>query len=217
MQSLQRCISSLASLGSTSVSRQQLKYVLPKAISPMASIHSSAICEKYQEPRKFLRHNKTIFPVQAPDEERRPAYVCHMKSNLKYSLKKMWYLACLVRGMSVDEAIKQLSFQTRKGSAMIKETILEAQQLAVEEHNVEFKSNLWVAESFATKGIVIKGLRRHARARIGEVRYGYVHYFVRLEEGTPPENYYLPAPKGTEELLEDWKEKMRKRKIYNSL
>ena len=58
----------------------------------------------------------------------------------------MWYVACFVRGMSVDEAIKQLDHLNDKGAAYVKETILEAQRLAVEEHNVEFKSNLWVGK-----------------------------------------------------------------------
>ena len=58
----------------------------------------------------------------------------------------MQYVAWLVRGMSVDEAIKQLDFVLKKGGAMVKETILEAQKLAVEDHNVEFKSNLWVGK-----------------------------------------------------------------------
>jgi large subunit ribosomal protein L22 len=58
----------------------------------------------------------------------------------------MWYIAIFVRGMSVDEAIKQLSFIPKKGAVHVKEAILEAQRLAVEKHNVEFKSNLWVGE-----------------------------------------------------------------------
>ncbi|XP_015176078.1 PREDICTED: 39S ribosomal protein L22, mitochondrial [Polistes dominula] len=165
----------------------------------------------------FLDYNKTFFPIQSPDEERRPAYVCHMKANIKYSLKKMWYIASFVRGMTVDEAVKQLSFMHKKGAMIVKETILEAQELAVLQHNVEFKSNLWVAESFTTKGIVVKGIRRHARARIGEIRYMYVHYFVRLEEGKPPKNYYLPVPKTGEQQIEKWLKEMRMRKIYNSL
>lgn len=48
--------------------------------------------------------------------------------------------------MSVDEAVKQLSFLYKKGATIAKEVILEAQRLAVEEHHVEFKSNLWVGE-----------------------------------------------------------------------
>lgn len=58
----------------------------------------------------------------------------------------MWYVACFVRGMSVDEAIKQLSFLKKKGAAIAKDAILEAQRMAVEEHNIEFKSNLWVGK-----------------------------------------------------------------------
>lgn len=56
----------------------------------------------------------------------------------------MWYIACLVRGMTVDEAVKQLSFVNKKGAAYVKEAILEAQELAVTSHNVEFRSNLWI-------------------------------------------------------------------------
>jgi len=58
----------------------------------------------------------------------------------------MWYIACMVRGMTVDEAVKQLNFVLKKGAVAVKETILEAQQMAVEKHNVEFKSNLWVGK-----------------------------------------------------------------------
>lgn len=58
----------------------------------------------------------------------------------------MWYIASFVRGISVDEAVKQLSFLKKKGAAIAKEVILEAQKIAVEEHDIEFKSNLWVGQ-----------------------------------------------------------------------
>lgn len=129
----------------------------------------------------------------------------------------MWYVAQLVRGMSVDEAVKQLSFVLKKGATAAKEAILEAQEIAVRQHNVEFKSNLWVSDSFSTKGKYYKGIRRHARMRVGHVQYKHCHYFVTLEEGKPPANYYLPAPMTPEEQLNNWIEKLRKRKVYNSL
>ncbi|GAB0087003.1 39S ribosomal protein L22, mitochondrial [Sergentomyia squamirostris] len=165
-------------------------------------------------PLKWENYNKKIF---LPEEGvHRPAYVCHVKKNIKYSPKKMWYIASLVRGMSVDEAVKQMSFVLKKGATDVKATILEAQQMAVEKHNVEFRSNLWVAESFVGKGPYFKGVRRHARKRIGRVEYKHCHYFVRLEEGPPPENYYTPnlTP---EEQLDKWMDKMRNRKITGSL
>ncbi|XP_043249156.1 39S ribosomal protein L22, mitochondrial [Colletes gigas] len=187
---------------------------------PSSNIHGSPILDgrnSDEEQSKFLKYNEIIFPPQKEGEEKRPGYVCHMKKNIKYSQLKLWYIACFVRGMSVDEAVKQLSFMTKKGAAIVKEIILEAQQMAVDEHNIEFKSNLWVAESFATKNKVIKGMRRHARGRIGEIRYKYSNYYVRLEEGKPPKHYYAPEPKDGEELLQDWLDKMRRRKVHNSL
>lgn len=67
------------------------------------------------------------------------------------------------------------------------------------------------------KGIVVKGFRRHARRRSGKVEYFHCHYFVRLEEGTPPKHYYQNVPKEAHEQLDNWLQMMRKRKIHNSL
>lgn len=145
-------------------------------------------------------------------------YVCHVRKNIKYSPSKMWYVASMIRGMSVEEAIKQLTFINKKGAAIVKEVLLEAQDLAVQDHYVEYKSNLWVAESFATQGIVIKGIRRHAKARPGIVHYRHCHYFVRLEEGSPPKHYFLDrVEKTTQEHLSEWIGEMRQRRIPGSL
>lgn len=83
----------------------------------------------------------------------------------------------------------------------------------------EFPELLWhfSAESMVGKGAVIKGLRRHARKRPGIIEYFHCHYFVRLEEGTPPKHYYQNVPKEPHEQLEDWLKQMRQRKIIKSL
>ncbi|GLH01073.1 39S ribosomal protein L22, mitochondrial [Gryllus bimaculatus] len=167
---------------------------------------------------KWLHYNKKIYPPQTPDEEPRSAFVCHVKRNIKYSPWKMWYIACLVRGLTVEEAVKQLTFINKKGAGIAKDTILEAQELAVSQHNVEYKTNLWVAESFVGKGHVVKGFRRHARARFGKVEYFHCHYFVRLEEGTPPEHYYYHTrPLTGSEMLDNWLQEMRNRRIFGGL
>lgn len=67
------------------------------------------------------------------------------------------------------------------------------------------------------KGKVFKGFRRHARGRYGVVEYKHCHYFVRLEEGAPPKNYYLPEPQTPTEQFESWLQQMRSRKVINSL
>lgn len=73
-------------------------------------------------------------------------YVCHMRTNIKYSPDKMWYIASFVRGMSVDEALKQLSFVLKKGAIDVKEVIQEAIEMAQKSHNVEYKSDLWIGK-----------------------------------------------------------------------
>lgn len=187
-----------------------------------AHFHCSTVDQAWSKPKNscghWLHYNKKVYPPQKPDEEPRPAYVCHVKKNIKYSPWKMWYIACLVRGLTVDEAVKQLTFINKKGAAIAKQTILEAQELAVAEHNVEYKTNLWVAESFVGKGLVVKGFRRHARMRVGVVEYFHCHYFVRLEEGKPPEHYYYhKRPLTGQEMLDNWMKEMRERKIVGSL
>ncbi|XP_011296933.1 39S ribosomal protein L22, mitochondrial [Fopius arisanus] len=221
MQSLRRCIQTLTS--TCKFNGNNVPFV--RTITPASTIHttSSRFFEEedherdYEGPKHWMDYNKKVYPPQEPGEPRRPAFVCNVKANIKYSPKTMWYIASFVRGLTVDEAVRQLSFCLKKGAVAAKETILEAQRMAVEEHNVEFKSNLWVAESFATKGKVVHGIRKHAKSRIGRITYRYVHYYVRLEEGVPPKDYYMRNPKTPEELLDNYLERMRYRKIGNTL
>ena len=97
------------------------------------------------------RYNNITLPPQEPSEERRPAQVFHMRPQIKYSPDKMWYIAQMIRGLSIDEAIKQLAFNNKKGAKIVREVLLEAQELGINEHNFEFKSKMWVAESFCGK------------------------------------------------------------------
>ncbi|KAJ8982644.1 hypothetical protein NQ317_019045 [Molorchus minor] len=73
---------------------------------------------------------------------------------------------------------------------------------------------MWVAESLVGKGHVVKGIRRHARARHGIVEYFHCHYF---KKGNLLKNYYLSTPKQPHEQLEEWLQNLRKRKITSSL
>ncbi|KAK3719794.1 hypothetical protein RRG08_040096 [Elysia crispata] len=237
--SLRAAGSSIASLFHQSIltvnsaSRSPLTFCrlqrLQRSVVSTASFHSTPKCHLYrntefedEKPKKigkvnlvppnWLKYNDVVYPPTEPGEPERPAEICHSRFQIKYGTKKMWYLAQMIRGMSIDEAIKQLSFHKKKGAAHIKETLEEAQEIAVAEHNVEFKSNLWVCDSFVTKGIVVKGLRRHARQRYGMIHYRYTNYFVRLREGRPPKDYYPPEKTG-HDLMADFIKKQRARRI----
>jgi len=184
------------------------------------ALSTSCICrfpwEERRPPRNWPSYNKKVFDPLPIEEPQRPAYYCHMKLNVKYSTLKLWYVACLVRGMSIDEALRQVDFVKKKGASFVKETLLEAQELAVQTQNVEFRSNLWVAESFTGKGIVVKGIRRHARKHIGIIHYRHSNYFVRLEEGSPPKDYYPPEPDGPT-LLQRWIQEQRNQRVVVSI
>ncbi|XP_034236716.1 39S ribosomal protein L22, mitochondrial [Thrips palmi] len=167
---------------------------------------------------RWTQLNEKVFEPLKEGEEPRPAYVCHEKRDFWYSFKKLYIVSCLVRGLPVDEAVKQLNFVRSKGAKIVKETILEAQELAIKQHNVEFKSNLWVAESFPEKAYCLKATRRHARARLAMINLQHCHYMVRLEEGPPPKHYYYyRRPRSPQELLDEWLVELRSRKIINSL
>lgn len=58
----------------------------------------------------------------------------------------MWYICCLIRGMTVDEAIKQLSFIPKKGAVIMKEVLEEAREVALKEHNFELKSDMFIGQ-----------------------------------------------------------------------
>ncbi|KAG7484675.1 hypothetical protein MATL_G00052770 [Megalops atlanticus] len=136
--------------------------------------------------KNWERKNRILYPPQRPDEPPRPAEVYHCRRQIKYSKDKMWYLAKLIRGMSIDQAIAQLEFNDKKGAKIMKEVLLEAQEMAVKNHNVEYKSNLYVAESFSCKGKYLKRIRYHGRGMFGIMDKVYCHYFVKLVEGAPP-------------------------------
>ncbi|MGH0137795.1 UNVERIFIED_CONTAM: hypothetical protein FKN15_028970 [Acipenser sinensis] len=125
----------------------------------------------------------------------------------------MWYLAKMIRGMTIEQAIAQLEFNDKKGAAIIKEVLLEAQEMAVKSHNVEYKSNLYIAESFSGKGQYLKRIRIHGRGMFGIMDKVYCHYFVKLVEGVPP----TEEPRTGFDQAKEYVQQLRNRTIIHSL
>ncbi|XP_070839358.1 large ribosomal subunit protein uL22m [Chaetodon trifascialis] len=175
----------------------------------LSCFHTSASLES----KKWERRNRMMYPPQLPDEPRRPAEVHHSRRQIKYSKDKMWYLAKLIRGMSIDEAIAQLEFNNKKGAKVMKEVLLEAQEMAVRNHNVEYKSNLYVAESYSGKGQYLKRIRYHGRGMFGIMDKVYCHYFVKLVEGQPPK----VEEKTSFDQAKEYVQSLKNRTIIHSL
>ncbi|KAG7515704.1 39S ribosomal protein L22, mitochondrial [Solea senegalensis] len=175
----------------------------------LSCLHTSALLES----KTWERRNLKVFPPQKPDEALRPAEIHLSRRQIKYSKDKMWYLAKMIRGLSIDQAVAQLEFNDKKGAKIMKEVLLEAQDKAVKHHHVEFKSNLYVAESFSGKGRYLKRLRYHGRGMCGVMDKVYCHYFVKLVEGPPPRT---EERTGLDEAR-DYVQKLRDRTIIHSL
>ncbi|XP_060096242.1 large ribosomal subunit protein uL22m [Heteronotia binoei] len=168
----------------------------------------------YQSIGNWEKKNRIVYPPQKPGEPRRPAEIYHCRRHIKYSMDKMWYVAKLIRGMSIDEALAQLEFIDKKGAKVVKEVLLEAQELAVRKYNVEFKSNLYIARSFSGKGHYLKRIRYHGKGMFGIMDKVKCHYFVKLVEGPPPPP---EAPKTGFDQAKEYVQQLRNRNIVNTL
>ncbi|KAH9375881.1 hypothetical protein HPB48_017389 [Haemaphysalis longicornis] len=137
-----------------------------------------------------------------------------LRSQIRYSPKKMLPIAQMIRGMSVDEAIKQLSFVHRKG-AMCHGGAARGQELACGSTTSSTRSTCGWPSPSAAMGHH-QGIRRHARGKLGIIQYRFCHYFVRLVEGPPPEHYYDP-PLTPSQKLQEFIQELRDRRIIYSL
>ncbi|NWI92996.1 RM22 protein, partial [Pitta sordida] len=179
---------------------------------PLQCIHTSTAAQ--QKIGKWEKKNWVVYPPQLPGEPRRPAEIYHCRREIKYSRNKMWYLAKLIKGMSIDQALAQLEFSDKKGAKVIKEVLLEAQDLAVRKHNVEFKSNLHIAQSVTGRGRYMRRIRYHAKGMFGIMKIPRCHYFVKLVEGPPPP----PEPPRTGfDQAKEYVQQLRNRTIAHTL
>ncbi|KFP28232.1 hypothetical protein N325_02427, partial [Colius striatus] len=185
-------------------------WLAARSFFPLSCIPMSTYLQKLG---KWEKKNRIVYPPQLPGEPRRPAEIYHCRREIKYSNQKMWYLAKLIKGMSIDQALAQLEFNDKKGAKVIKEVLLEAQELAVRKHNVEFKSNLHIAESMSGRGRYVKRIRYHGKGMFGIMKIVRCHYFVKLVEGPPPPE----PPKTGVDQAKEYIQQLRNRTLVNTL
>uniref|UniRef100_A0A8C1UVT5 Large ribosomal subunit protein uL22m n=1 Tax=Cyprinus carpio TaxID=7962 RepID=A0A8C1UVT5_CYPCA len=170
----------------------------PSTLSQVSCLYTSTELNS----KHWERKNLIVYPPQQKDEARRPAVI-------GYSIECFLQ----IRGMTIDQALTQLEFNDKKGAKIIKEVIMEAQDMAVRNHNVEYKSNLYIAESFSGKGKYLKRIRYHGRGMFGIMDKVHCHYFVKLVEGVPPK---VEQKTGFDQAKE-YVEQLRNRTVIHSL
>ncbi|XP_016326471.1 39S ribosomal protein L22, mitochondrial-like [Sinocyclocheilus anshuiensis] len=82
-------------------------------LSQMSRLHTSTELNS----KHWERKNLIVYPPQQKDEPCRPAEIYHCRRQIKYSKDKMWYFAKLV--------------------------LLEAQDMGVRNHNVEYIKSIY--------------------------------------------------------------------------
>ncbi|VDL91639.1 unnamed protein product [Schistocephalus solidus] len=186
-------------------------------------------------------YNEVVYPlrpsstVHEADCERRPAEITFSKENILYSQKKLWLLAFMIRGLSVDEAFQQLGFRPEKGARILEEALEGAIERAVKEHDVEFCTELWIEKALVLRGMGVPAIHKGLRTALSYSTYHYANLFLRLREGKPPPLYHpyrikpswVPTPNcladghpgwsSPQDILEIELRKLRRRRIPGEL
>ncbi|GMS87808.1 hypothetical protein PENTCL1PPCAC_9983 [Pristionchus entomophagus] len=171
-------------------------------------------------PEKWEYYNKVVWPPGYIVPETglpKTKEVFHCRQSIHFSPRRAWYACQLAWRMNVDEALVQLDLQQTKASGILAEVLREAKKRASDEFHIEFPSRMHVAEAFPVQSNIIKGARRHAHEDWNEIRYRYIHLYVRLEEGEGPGCKSREKPKDGWEKMEAYYKYLRSRQIKNSI
>jgi len=150
---------------------------------------------------KFDVRNRIVFPpideikkYYADREEEcpriQPPFVVHSRQQIQAYPKTLRYAALMVMGLNVDDAIDQLDLHPKKEAQELKETIVEAVDLAIHHHGFEYRSNMYVAYSNLMNGKHFTGAKKLAKGVFKKKRYWYCNYVVMLVEGEAPKDFF---------------------------
>jgi len=100
---------------------------------------------------------------------------------VRVSPRKVRLVMDEIRGMKVDEALKQLSYSPQKGAAVLKKLIDSAVANATSNSEVDVDA-LFVKRVFADEGPTWKRFRPRAQGRATRIRKRSSHLTVVLDE-----------------------------------
>ncbi len=100
---------------------------------------------------------------------------------LRTSSRKLNLVAQLIRGLSAEKALVQLSFSPRRISREVKRVLESAIANAENNHNLDV-DRLVVAEAYVGKSIIMKRFRPRARGRMGRISKPFSRITVVVRE-----------------------------------
>jgi large subunit ribosomal protein L22 len=119
---------------------------------------------------------KSATPRQLPDNEAKAVL-----SRLRGSPIKLNDVASLIRGLHAGEAVKQLTFNNRRISNDVLKCLKSAIANAENNHNLDV-DNLYVAEAYVGKSMVMKRMRARARGRAARVLKPFSNLTIVVRE-----------------------------------
>lgn len=107
--------------------------------------------------------SKQSNPRRVADNEARAVL-----KNIKGSTQKLNLVASSIRGLHVSAALDQLTFMKKPVARDIRKLLSSAIANAENNHNLDV-DNLYVAEAYTGKSMVIRRFRARARGRVGRI------------------------------------------------
>jgi len=104
--------------------------------------------------------------------------------NYRQSPRKVRLVADLVRGKSVEVALRDMIFVTKRATDPIAKLIKSAVANAKNNNNIS-EENLYIKEIQVNKGIVMKRIMPRARGSAARINKRTSHISVTLEEKQP--------------------------------
>jgi large subunit ribosomal protein L22 len=111
-------------------------------------------------------------------------YKFHL-NNLRIAPRKTRLIADLIRGLSVEEAERQLKFQNKRAALPILKLLKSSAASAINNFNLS-PDNLYIANIFVNEGPMLKRFRPRAFGRAGAIHKKTSHITLILEERIMP-------------------------------
>lgn len=133
--------------------------------------------------------SKSSHPRQLADNE-----AMALVRNLRVSPQKLNLVAKTIRGMSVADALRSLSFSRKRIALEVKKAVQSAIANAENNHQLDVDS-LKVKEAYVGKAFVMKRIRFRARGRTAKILKPFSRLTIIVHEPTAEENEAQRAKK----------------------
>ena len=100
---------------------------------------------------------------------------------IRVSPRKLNLVAASIRGLTAEGALAQLMFSPQRIAITVRQVLQSAIANAENNHHLDV-DQLYVAEAYVGKGLVLKRWQARARSRISRIRKSFSHLTIVVRE-----------------------------------